>query len=110
MAQSAQIVVIGAGVAGLVVARDLARAGVAVTVVEASDRLGGQLTSVPIAGLDIDAAAESFATRGGVVEQLAAELGLADDIVAAARLAGLAHRAARTLPSPSRRERPRHPR
>ncbi|MGZ8804017.1 MAG: protoporphyrinogen/coproporphyrinogen oxidase [Microbacterium sp.] len=76
-----QIVVIGAGVAGLVVARDLARAGIAVTVVEASDRLGGQLASVRIAGLDVDAAAESFATRGGVVEALAAEVGLADDIV-----------------------------
>lgn len=76
-----QIVVIGAGVAGLVMARDLARAGLAVTVAEASDRVGGQLASVRLAGLDIDAAAESFATRGGAVEALAAEVGLADDIV-----------------------------
>lgn len=76
-----RVVVIGAGVAGLLVARDLARAGVPVTLVEASDRVGGQLAAVRIAGLDVDAAAESFATRGGVVETLAGEIGLGDDIV-----------------------------
>ncbi|MET0830305.1 MAG: FAD-dependent oxidoreductase, partial [Microbacterium sp.] len=76
-----RVIVIGAGVAGLVVARDLARAGTPVTVVEASDRVGGQLASIRIAGVDIDAAAESFATRGGAVEVLAAELGLGGDIV-----------------------------
>jgi len=78
---SARVIVIGAGVAGLVVARDLAHAGIAVTVVEASDRIGGQLAAVRIGGLDVDAAAESFATRGGAVETLAGELGLSADIV-----------------------------
>jgi oxygen-dependent protoporphyrinogen oxidase len=78
---SARVVVVGAGVAGLIVARDLARAGVPVTVVEASDRTGGQLASTIVAGLEIDAGAESFATRGGVVEELATELGLGADIV-----------------------------
>ena len=72
---------VGAGVAGLVVARDLARAGIAVTVVEASDRVGGQLAAIRVAGVEVDAGAESFATRGGVVEALAAELGLVADIV-----------------------------
>lgn len=76
-----RVIVIGAGVAGLVVARDLARAGIPVTVVEASDRVGGQLAAIRIAGVDLDAAAESFATRGGAVEALAVELGLGGDIV-----------------------------
>jgi oxygen-dependent protoporphyrinogen oxidase len=75
------VIVIGAGVAGLMVARDLARAGIAVTVAEASDRVGGQLASLRIAGLVVDAAAESFATRGGAVEALAVELGLGDEVI-----------------------------
>src|SRR5215207_8861640 len=78
---AARVVVVGAGIGGLIVARELARAGIPVTVVEASDRVGGQLASIGLAGLDIDAAAESFATRGGAVEALAGELGLGDDVV-----------------------------
>ncbi len=58
-----RVVVVGAGIGGLVVARELAGAGVAVTVVEASDRIGGQLDAVEVAGVVVDAAAESFATR-----------------------------------------------
>ena len=80
-ATPASVVVVGAGVAGLIVARDLARAGIPVTVVEASDRVGGQLAAIRVAGIEVDAGAESFATRGGAVEALAAELGLAADIV-----------------------------
>ena len=72
---------IGAGVAGLIVAREVARAGMPVTVFEASDRIGGQLASVRIAGIDVDSAAESFATRGGAVAALATKLGLAHDLV-----------------------------
>ena len=72
---------VGGGVAGLVIARDLACAGADVTLFEASDRLGGQLASVTVAGLEVDAGAESFATRGGAVAALAAELGLSADIV-----------------------------
>ena len=79
--EPASVVVVGAGVAGLIVARDLARAGIAVTVVEASDRVGGQLAAIRVAGVEVDAGAESFATRGGAVEALAGELGLAADIV-----------------------------
>lgn len=72
---------VGGGVAGLVIARDLACAGAEVTLLEASDRLGGQLASVTVAGIQVDAGAESFATRGGAVAALAAELGLSADIV-----------------------------
>ncbi|MET1044725.1 MAG: FAD-dependent oxidoreductase [Microbacteriaceae bacterium] len=74
-------VVIGGGVGGLVVARDLAAAGARVTLLEASDRLGGQVRRHTVAGLDLDAGAEAFAVRGNAVQQLATLLGLGGDIV-----------------------------
>ncbi|MEV8136497.1 protoporphyrinogen/coproporphyrinogen oxidase [Microbacterium aurantiacum] len=73
--------VVGGGVAGLVVARRLARGGADVVVHEASDRLGGTVASHEIAGIVLDAGAESFATRGGTVTALIDELGLAGDLV-----------------------------
>ena len=73
--------VVGGGVAGLVVARRLAASGARVAVFEASDRLGGTVAGHDVAGIRLDAAAESFAVRGGVVAALLTELGMADDIV-----------------------------
>ena len=81
---SGRFAVVGGGVAGLVVARRLAASGAAVTLFEASDRLGGTVARHEVGGLALDAGAESFAVRGGVVAALLAELGLADDIVAPA--------------------------
>jgi oxygen-dependent protoporphyrinogen oxidase len=75
------VVVVGGGIAGLVFARDVARAGRRVIVLEASDRAGGQLARHIVGGIDLDAGAEAFATRGGTVAALAAELGLEDRIV-----------------------------
>ena len=40
--------IIGAGAAGLIAARELARAGKRVTVVEARDRCGGRIYPLPI--------------------------------------------------------------
>ncbi|MEV8272352.1 FAD-dependent oxidoreductase [Microbacterium sp. NPDC077184] len=73
--------VVGGGVAGLVLARRLARGGADVVVHEASDRLGGTVAAHEIAGIVLDAGAESFATRGGTVTALIDELGLAGDLV-----------------------------
>ncbi|MBG6085565.1 protoporphyrinogen oxidase [Zhihengliuella flava] len=72
--------VIGGGMSGLVAARELATAGFAVTVLEASQRLGGSVHAHEVAGLSLDAGAESFATRTTAVADLLEELGLADDI------------------------------
>ncbi|MGN8551170.1 UNVERIFIED_CONTAM: FAD-dependent oxidoreductase [Microbacterium sp. SLM126] len=77
----ADITVVGGGIAGLVVARRLARAGTDVELVEASDRLGGPVARHVVAGIALDAGAESFAVRGGTVAALLEELGLAADIV-----------------------------
>ena len=75
------VVVVGGGVAGLVIARSLLLEGLTVTVLEASDRLGGNVWRHTVGGIALDAGAESFATRGGTVEALARDLGLGDEIV-----------------------------
>ncbi|TGO04638.1 protoporphyrinogen/coproporphyrinogen oxidase [Serinibacter arcticus] len=76
------VVVVGGGVGGLVAAHDLARAGASVTVLERSDRFGGQLEAVELAGRTVDLGAESFATRDGVVAALLADLDLTGEVVA----------------------------
>jgi oxygen-dependent protoporphyrinogen oxidase len=75
-------VVVGAGVAGLVAARELALAGVRTLVLDARDAPGGAVRGHEVAGLRLDAGAESFATRGGTVAGYLAELGLADRVCA----------------------------
>ncbi len=74
-------VVIGGGIGGLVAARELALGGLTVTLLEASDRLGGTVARHTVGGIELDAGAESFATRGSTVRRLAADLGLGDEIV-----------------------------
>ncbi|WP_062078050.1 protoporphyrinogen/coproporphyrinogen oxidase [Demequina globuliformis] len=81
MADPRRWIVIGAGPAGLLAARRLAAAGHQVTVLEAEDEVGGRVSRIRVDGLDMDAGAESFATRGGYVEALARELGLGDRLV-----------------------------
>lgn len=84
VAATRRAIVVGGGIAGLVVARDLAVAGVPVVLLEAGDRLGGQVRRHSVGGIELDAGAEAFATRTSAVADLAAELGLGPDIVAPA--------------------------
>lgn len=75
------VLVVGGGITGLVAARDLARAGAAVTLVEAAPRLGGKIVTERIDGFLIEAGPDSFlATRPAAVE-LCRELGLEDRLV-----------------------------
>ncbi|QSZ53387.1 protoporphyrinogen oxidase [Paenarthrobacter ureafaciens] len=74
--------VVGGGVSGLVAARELAMAGIAVTVLEASESWGGCVGSHVVAGLSLDSGAESFATRSSAVADLVRELGIGGQIVA----------------------------
>lgn len=67
--------VIGAGLAGLAAARELA-ADHDVIVLERSGHVGGMICPVELGGVTVDAGAEAYATRGGVVDALMAELGL----------------------------------
>ncbi|WP_110590126.1 protoporphyrinogen oxidase [Microbacterium suaedae] len=76
-----RIVVVGAGIGGLVTALEIAKLGIQVTVIEAAARAGGAIRSAEVAGLPLDLGAESFATRGGHVAKILDELGLSGDIV-----------------------------
>lgn len=69
-------IVVGGGIAGLVMARDLVLGGFDVTLIESSDHLGGKIARHTVAGLQLDAGAESFATRRNTVADLACQLGL----------------------------------
>jgi oxygen-dependent protoporphyrinogen oxidase len=70
------VVVVGGGVAGLVAARELSRAGVAVLLLESSPVLGGKLRLGTVGGVVVDVGAESMLARRPEAVGLVAELGL----------------------------------
>ncbi|MDR6905645.1 oxygen-dependent protoporphyrinogen oxidase [Agromyces sp. 3263] len=79
--RTADVVVVGAGVGGLVAALECARVGLRVTVLERRATIGGCVGRIELDGLTLDSGAESFATRGGTVAELVEQLGLADEVV-----------------------------
>lgn len=92
MSAADRVIVVGGGVAGLVAARELALAGREVVLLERTGRLGGQLHSHSVAGIELDAGADAFAPRAEMV-RLVSALGLADDIEGAHEAGGRLHRA-----------------
>src|SRR5215470_2488027 len=76
--QPEHIVVIGAGAAGLMAARELGRAGKKVTVLEARDRCGGRIHPLPIAqfGYPVEGGAEFVHSEAPVTRGLLGEAGL----------------------------------
>ncbi|KUL54352.1 protoporphyrinogen oxidase [Streptomyces sp. NRRL S-1521] len=77
---SGHAVVIGGGIAGLAAAHRLlvTAPGTRVTLLEASDRLGGKLHAGEIAGVRVDLGAESMLARRPEAVALAREVGLGD--------------------------------
>ncbi|MFD5519810.1 protoporphyrinogen oxidase [Streptomyces sp. NPDC127066] len=75
---SGHVVVVGGGIAGLAAAHRLLGRGARVTVLEASDRLGGKLLAGEIAGARVDLGAESMLARRPEAVDLAREAGLGD--------------------------------
>ncbi|NUP08780.1 MAG: protoporphyrinogen oxidase [Polyangiaceae bacterium] len=76
-----QVVVCGGGITGLTVAYRLLRAlegRVRVTVVEASDRLGGSLVTLRRDGLVLDGGADAFVASKPQAKELCRELGIAE--------------------------------
>lgn len=75
------VVVVGGGISGLTAAHRLAGAGVRVTLLESSGRLGGKLHADEIAGVPVDIGAESMLARRPEGVALAREVGLGDDLL-----------------------------
>lgn len=70
------VAVVGAGIGGLVAARELAKAGCSVEIHEAAPVVGGLVGALQLGDVSVDSGPESFATRGGAVAELVDELGL----------------------------------
>jgi protoporphyrinogen/coproporphyrinogen III oxidase len=76
------IVVVGAGITGLTAAYTLTNDGCDVTVLEASDRVGGKILTSPFAGAPaVEEGGDVFLARVPWATDLCAELGLADDLI-----------------------------
>jgi 1-hydroxycarotenoid 3,4-desaturase len=93
MAEQHRVVVIGAGIGGLVSSLLLAARGLDVTLVEAGDAPGGKMRAVEVDGVSIDAGPTVFTMRW-VFDEILAEVGSSlKDLVGLTPLAVLARHA-----------------
>lgn len=81
-ARATHVVVVGGGIGGLVAALECAKVGMRVTVLEASERLGGTIADADIGGTAVALGPTGWSTAGGAVDALIDELGLGAQVVA----------------------------
>ena len=75
--EAIDVVVVGATLTGLTAARDLARRGYRVTVIDQADAAGGSACSHELGDATVSAGPHGAVDADGVIAELAAELGLA---------------------------------
>jgi oxygen-dependent protoporphyrinogen oxidase len=75
------VVVAGGGITGLAAAWELARAGIAVELYEASDRIGGKIRTERVDGFLVEDGPDSFISYRPAATALARELGLGGEII-----------------------------
>lgn len=99
------VAVIGGGISGLAAAHRL-RTGLGtdarITLVEQSDRLGGVLRTIELAGVPMDVGAEAFLARRPEVPALLRELALTESLVHPAQVSASVRAAGRTTGLPAR--------
>lgn len=76
-----RVAVVGGGITGLATAYYLRKAGVAATVIEAGDRLGGKIQTLELGGVPVEAGPDTFLARVPWAVELCRELGLGDELV-----------------------------
>jgi oxygen-dependent protoporphyrinogen oxidase len=77
----ASVVIIGGGITGLAAAWELQQQGIAYTLLESSERLGGKIVTERVDGFIIEGGADSFLTQKPWAWQLCQEIGLADRLI-----------------------------
>lgn len=80
MSAEADVVVVGAGLAGLAAAYELRAAGREVLVLERDDRAGGRVRSGDLAGMQVDLGAHFVSPRYATVRRLIALAGLEQEL------------------------------
>jgi oxygen-dependent protoporphyrinogen oxidase len=100
MPEAPHVVVVGGGVSGLTAAHRLTGLGTAVTVLEPAETPGGKLRASAVAGVPVDAGAESVLARRPEALELFDELGLADQVVHPGRGAAAVYSRGRVRPLP----------
>lgn len=76
MIQKVDVVIVGAGFAGLTAARELSRQGLTVRVLEARDRVGGRVRAGNIAGVNVDVGGQWHGETQTALAELANEFGV----------------------------------
>ncbi len=83
------VIVVGGGPSGLAAAHRLSRAGIPVTVMEATDRVGGKMLTSHRDGFVIDEGAFFLPTTYRTLLSTAADVGMADEIVPGGFILGI---------------------
>ena len=76
MAREADVIIIGAGLSGLIAARDVLAAGYEPLILEADQRVGGRILTQDVEGVPLELGAQWIGDTHHRMEALAAELGV----------------------------------